>query len=75
MVEELAPINRRLIEKRETIQKKLDDWHKKNADKDFDKVQYLNFLKSISYIVEKKKILILLPQMLMKKLHQLQALN
>ena len=54
-VEELAPINRRLLEKRETIQKKLDDWHKKNAGKDFDKVQYLNFLKSISYIVEPKK--------------------
>ena len=28
-VHELAPINKRLIEKRETIQKEIDNWHKK----------------------------------------------
>ena len=37
IVHELAPINKSLIKKRETIQKKIDDWHKKNEGKDFNK--------------------------------------
>ena len=53
-VHELAPINKNLIEKRETIQKKIDQWHKKNKSKNFDKNEYASFLKSISYIVEEK---------------------
>ncbi len=54
IVHELAPINKQLIQKREDIQKKIDDWHIKNKGKDLDKKEYLNFLKSISYIVEEK---------------------
>jgi malate synthase len=54
-VHELAPINKNLIEKRETIQKKIDQWHKKNKSKNFDKNEYASFLKSISYIVEEKE--------------------
>ena len=54
-----SPINKNLIEKREEIQRKIDEWHKKNKEKDFNKKDYTEFLKSISYIVEKKKILIL----------------
>ena len=46
-VHELAPINKALIQKREKIQKKMDDWHKKNAGKDFNKEEYTSFLKSI----------------------------
>ena len=52
---ELAPINRALIKKRETLQKQIDNWHKKNAGKEFDKKDYINFLKSISYIVDEKE--------------------
>mgnify|MGYP001389716945 FL=1 len=52
---ELAPINRNLIKKREDIQKKIDEWHKQNKEKDFDKKDYTEFLKSISYIVEEKE--------------------
>ena len=55
VVHELAPINKSLIKKRETIQKKIDDWHKKDENKDFNKEKYINFLKSISYIVDKKE--------------------
>jgi len=51
-VHELAPINKDLIDKREIIQKKIDAWHIKNKDKDFNKKEYIEFLKSISYIVE-----------------------
>ena len=55
IVHELTPINKALIKKRETIQKKIDDWHKNNAGKDFNKKEYINFLRSISYIFEEKE--------------------
>ena len=51
IVHELAPINKKLIQKRENIQKKIDEWHKNNKGKELNKEEYLNFLKSISYIV------------------------
>ena len=52
---DLAPINKDLIKKREDLQRKIDDWHKSNSDKDFNKEEYLKFLKQISYIVEEKE--------------------
>ena len=52
VVHELAPINKKLIEKREKIQKQIDDWHLKNSKEKFDKNKYSKFLKSISYIVD-----------------------
>jgi malate synthase len=55
IVHELSPINRGLIEKRENIQKKIDEWHIKNKDKEFNQKEYIKFLKSISYIVEEKE--------------------
>ncbi len=54
VVHELAPINKQLIHKREKIQKKIDDWHKSNRGKDFDKIEYLSFLRSIGYLIEEK---------------------
>ena len=53
-VHELAPINRVLIEKREAIQKQIDEWHLVNKGKDLNKEEYIKFLKSINYIVEEK---------------------
>ena len=44
------------VKKRETIQSKIDEWHLKNKDKNFNKQDYTNFLKSIAYIHEEKKI-------------------
>ena len=55
IVEELAPLNKILIQKREDIQKEIDEWHKKNKEKDLNKKEYVEFLKSISYIVEEKE--------------------
>ena len=52
VVHELAPINRNLIQKREDIQKKINDWHKSNKGKEFSKKEYLSFLKSISYLLD-----------------------
>ncbi len=54
VVHELSPINKALIQKRELIQKKLDDWHKLNKGKDFNKKEYVNFLKSIDYLIDEK---------------------
>ena len=53
-VHELAPINKELLEKRETIQKKIDDWHKSNNGKEFNKTDYVSFLKSIEYLIDEK---------------------
>ena len=52
VVHELAPINKKLIEKRENIQKKIDNWHISNKGKEFDKIKYIAFLKSIGYLVD-----------------------
>ena len=54
VVHEMAPTNKHLIEKRETIQKKIDDWHKSNKGKEFDKTEYIKFLKSLDYLIEEK---------------------
>ena len=54
VVHELSPINKALIQKRETIQKKIDEWHKLNKDKEFNKIEYISFLKSIGYLIDEK---------------------
>ena len=55
IVHELSPINKSLIKKREIIQNKIDEWHKSNKGKDFNKKEYTEFLKSISYIAKEKE--------------------
>ncbi len=55
IVHELAPINKSLIEKRKSIQKKIDNWHQNNNGKEFDKNEYTKFLKTISYLIEEKE--------------------
>ena len=52
IVYELSPINKKLIQKREEIQKKIDNWHLANSKEKFNKDKYTQFLKSISYLVE-----------------------
>ena len=54
-VHNLAPINKELLEKRDQIQKKIDEWHLSKKGAAFDKDQYFNFLKSINYIVDEKE--------------------
>ncbi len=55
VVHELAPKNRKLIETRETLQKEIDLWHKKNKAKDFNLSKYKKFLKKIGYINKESK--------------------
>ena len=54
-LKQLVPKNKILIEKREIIQKKIDKWHKENKGGEFDKKNYINFLKSINYLVDEKE--------------------
>ena len=54
-VHDLAPINKKLLEKRDQIQKKIDEWHLSNKGSAFDKNKYFSFLKSINYLVEEKE--------------------
>ena len=50
IVKEFTPRNRALLEEREELQTKIDNWHKEN--KDFDKETYKSFLKEIGYWVD-----------------------
>ena len=51
VVEEFTPRNKALLEKREDLQKKIDEWHLAN-NKSIDKAEYKNFLKEIGYLLE-----------------------
>tara|TARA_Y100000816_G_scaffold101886_1_gene71063 strand:- start:1762 stop:3918 length:2157 start_codon:yes stop_codon:yes gene_type:complete len=50
IVKEFTPRNRALLEEREELQTKIDNWHKEN--KDYDKETYKSFLKEIGYWVD-----------------------
>ena len=54
VVHELSPTNKGLIQKREKIQKNIDEWHKSNKGKEFNKDDYIKFLKSIGYMVKEE---------------------
>ena len=50
IVHELAPKNRQLIEFRDTLQKKIDDWHIKKKGDEIKIDEYKKFLKEIGYL-------------------------
>ena len=50
VVHELAPKNRKLLNIRENIQKKIDEWHIKNKGQEIDIKKYKKFLKEIDYL-------------------------
>ncbi len=51
-INELAPINKKLLEIRETLQSEIDLWLKKNRNGEFNHQEYKNFLKEIGYLKE-----------------------
>ena len=51
-VHELAPRNKELIQIREDLQKKIDDWHIKNKGNEINLDAYKAFLKKIGYLKE-----------------------
>ena len=51
-VHDLAPKNKELIQIRENLQKKIDDWHIKNKGNKIEIEQYKKFLREIGYLKE-----------------------
>jgi len=51
-VHELAPKNKELIQVREDLQKKIDEWHVTNKGKKIDIKEYKKFLSKIGYLVK-----------------------
>jgi len=49
-LDDLAPKNRELIKLREDLQTRIDDWHIKNKDKEFNSGEYKKFLLEIGYL-------------------------
>jgi len=52
---ELVPKNRKLLEFRENLQKKIDIWHRDKNGKKIDIKKYLNFLVEIGYLKKEGK--------------------
>jgi malate synthase len=52
MIQDLAPRNRALLEKRDALQQKLDDWHRSHPGPIHDLSTYRNFLSEVGYLVE-----------------------
>ncbi|MBE9548423.1 MAG: malate synthase G [Proteobacteria bacterium] len=50
-IDEFTPENRALLQKRDEIQAKIDNWHKAHRGNQFDQEQYKAFLKEIGYLV------------------------
>ena len=55
IIEDLTPINKALLNKRDELQEKIDTWHKNNVFNKNDLTAYKNFLKEIAYLVEEKE--------------------
>ncbi len=49
-VHELAPKNKKLLEIREKLQKKIDVWHKETKGENINKKKYAEFLEKIGYL-------------------------
>ena len=52
ILNEFSPKNKALLEKREILQKQIDEWHISKKGTDFDKEAYKDFLKEIGYLLE-----------------------
>ncbi|MDT8427571.1 MAG: malate synthase G [Pseudomonadales bacterium] len=51
LVNELAPVNAHLLDKRKQLQARIDTWHREQAGKPFQPAEYTQFLHSIGYLL------------------------
>jgi malate synthase len=52
MVREHVPTNKRLLDRRDSIQGQIDDWHRENGPVSTDPAGYEAFLRQIGYVVD-----------------------
>ena len=45
LIDDLTPINRDLLRKRDALQEKIDEWHLAHPGRDYDHAEYTAFLK------------------------------
>ena len=50
LIDDLTPVNRELLQKRDDLQEKIDAWHKSKHDSKWDHAEYVAFLKDIGYL-------------------------
>ncbi len=55
IIEKLGPINKSLLEKREDIQSKIDQWHITHRGQEVDVEKYKSFLLDIDYLVPEEE--------------------
>jgi len=51
LLERFVPVNRKLLEKRDDLQAKIDDWHRVRKGQPFNAMEYRTFLYDIGYLV------------------------
>jgi len=51
IIDDLTPVNRELLAKRDDLQAKIDAWHQQRAGEAFDHDEYVHFLRTIGYLV------------------------
>ncbi|TYL48518.1 malate synthase G [Marinomonas sp. IMCC 4694] len=52
LIEDLAPVNRQLLATRDTLQARIDQWHRAHKNQPMDMSAYEAFLREIGYLVE-----------------------
>ena len=50
IVNDLTPVNRKLLQNRDDLQARIDKWHKSRPGSDWDHSEYYEFLKKIGYL-------------------------
>ena len=55
LIEKFGPVNKKLLEKRNYLQTKINEWHRTQKSKEIDLDKYKKFLYEIGYLVEEKE--------------------
>jgi malate synthase len=52
IINDLTPVNRHLLARRDALQKQIDDWHRERPGRGFNHTEYVEFLTRIGYLRE-----------------------
>jgi malate synthase len=52
LIDDLTPINRALLTTRDDLQAQIDEWHKARSGQRWDHDQYIEFLRTIGYLIK-----------------------